>query len=91
MSEIAVKRMMMPWLQIPIIFKLSKMGKRFTECLKILHGFTNRVIAERKGLMMGQTSSSGTFSSDEDTSIGIIYIQILITFGTFVTVMFYKL
>ena len=70
MSEIAVKRVLTPWLYIKAIFNMSKYGVRHKQCLKILHGFTNRVIAERKAAMRGQVSASGAVSSDEDTSIG---------------------
>ena len=66
MSEITIKRVIQPWLSIELLFKLTKFGRRHDQCIKILHGFTNKVIAERKALMMGQTNASGTASSDED-------------------------
>jgi hypothetical protein len=44
MSEIVVHRLFHPWLHSDFIFfKLSAMGKRHDECLKVLHGFTNKV------------------------------------------------
>jgi hypothetical protein len=43
MSEIVVHRMFRPWLHPDFIFKLSAMGKRHDECLKVVHGFTNKV------------------------------------------------
>ena len=70
MSEISIKRALTPWFHIQAIFNMSKYGKRHTECLKILHGFTKKVIAERKAAMRGQVSASATVSSDEDNSIG---------------------
>jgi len=44
MSEIILHRLFHPWLHPDFIFfKLSAMGKRHDECLKVLHGFTNKV------------------------------------------------
>ena len=69
-SEISVKRMLKPLLNIQTVFKLSKLGRRHAHCLKILHGFTNKVIAERKNEILGLDTALGSLSSDEDASIG---------------------
>jgi hypothetical protein len=43
MTEIMVHRLIHPWLHSDFIFKLSATGKRHDECLKVIHGFTNKV------------------------------------------------
>jgi Cytochrome P450. len=47
-STLVLERMMRPWLWPSLIFGLTRDGKRHEENLKILHGFTRRVIEERK-------------------------------------------
>nr|QZM07473.1 cytochrome P450 monooxygenase CYP4C131 [Lasioderma serricorne] len=47
-SELALKRRDRPWLQSDFSFKLSPTGKEFEKYLSVLHGFTNKVIQERK-------------------------------------------
>ena len=65
-----MKRIVTPFLHNEFLFRLSRLGKRHDQNLKILHGFTNKVIAQRKALLMGQVNASGSLSSDEDASIG---------------------
>ncbi|KAL0134205.1 hypothetical protein PUN28_001196 [Cardiocondyla obscurior] len=48
MGKIFIYRLMRPWLTSEKIFALTPMGKRHSKYLKILHGFTEKVIAERK-------------------------------------------
>jgi hypothetical protein len=43
MSEITMGRMFQPWLHPDFIFKLSTLGRRSDQCLKVLHGFTDKV------------------------------------------------
>ncbi|KAJ9577305.1 hypothetical protein L9F63_006144, partial [Diploptera punctata] len=66
MSEIAIKRMLIPWMRFQPVFKLSKLGRRHEQCLDILHGFTKRVIKERKAQTPEHSNASRTISSDED-------------------------
>ncbi|KAG8234736.1 hypothetical protein J437_LFUL000971 [Ladona fulva] len=47
-SEIFSKRSVRPWLHPEIIFDLSPMGRRFKQCVKMLHNFTDKVIQVRK-------------------------------------------
>ncbi|PSN54059.1 hypothetical protein C0J52_03127 [Blattella germanica] len=42
MSEIIMNRLFRPWLHPDFMFKLSSIGKRHDECLRVLHGFTNQ-------------------------------------------------
>ena len=78
MSEITLQRMFTPWLHREFFFGLSELGRRHDQNLKILHGFTKRVIAEKKALLKGQDNTSGTVSSDEDASVGkwLLYHQL---------------
>ncbi|KAL6259147.1 hypothetical protein P5V15_009069 [Pogonomyrmex californicus] len=48
MGEIIMYRFLNPWLISDIIFNLTSIGRRQTKCLKILHSFTEKIIAERK-------------------------------------------
>ena len=47
-SEIAFKRFVSPWLWPERLFQLTPTGWEWQRCMKIVHGFTNRVIMERK-------------------------------------------
>ena len=70
MSEVTLMRILYPWLSADWIFKLTNLGKRQDKFLKVLHGFTNRVIAERKAAMRGDIKTSSSLSSDEDALVG---------------------
>uniref|UniRef100_UPI0005D394C3 uncharacterized LOC105432372 n=1 Tax=Pogonomyrmex barbatus TaxID=144034 RepID=UPI0005D394C3 len=48
MGNIFVYRLMRPWLAFDSIFALTPMGRKQAKCLKILHGFTEKIIAEKK-------------------------------------------
>ncbi|XP_011701424.1 PREDICTED: cytochrome P450 4C1-like [Wasmannia auropunctata] len=47
-GEILIYRLMRPWLTPKMIFSLTSMGEKHEKALKILHGFTEKIIAERK-------------------------------------------
>nr|XP_012230588.1 PREDICTED: cytochrome P450 4C1-like [Linepithema humile] len=47
-NQIIVARLARPWLYPDVIFALSSLGRRQAKNLKILHGFTEKIIAERK-------------------------------------------
>lgn len=47
-SDIVFQRQTKPWLWSDRLFNYSPLGREFNKCLKILHGFTNEVIQERK-------------------------------------------
>ncbi|XP_018393741.1 PREDICTED: cytochrome P450 4C1-like [Cyphomyrmex costatus] len=48
MSELLTYRFFRPWLHFNWIFSLTPQGRQQTKVLKILHGFAERIIAERK-------------------------------------------
>nr|P29981.1 RecName: Full=Cytochrome P450 4C1; AltName: Full=CYPIVC1 [Blaberus discoidalis]AAA27819.1 cytochrome P450 [Blaberus discoidalis] len=68
-SELTMQRSVRPWLHPKVIFDLTTMGKRYAECLRILHGFTNKVIQERKSLRQ-MTGMKPTISNEEDELLG---------------------
>jgi len=70
MSEIIVHRLVRPWLFVEWIFKLIGAKKSHDECLRVLHGFTNRVIQERKVLHAQRQNENRTSSSVEDVALG---------------------
>ena len=48
MSHIVQARQTRPWLQPDLLFNLFPYGHEQKKCLSILHGFTDKVIKERK-------------------------------------------
>nr|CAD7431983.1 unnamed protein product [Timema monikensis] len=68
-TEATFNRAISPWLHPNFIFQRTKMGRRYKECIGQLHGFTNKVIQEKKSLLAGATRTTNK-SSDEDSSIG---------------------
>ncbi|XP_025262469.1 cytochrome P450 4C1-like isoform X1 [Camponotus floridanus] len=48
MIELAFYRAFRPWFRNNMIFSLSSQGRKQKKILKILHGFTEKIIAERK-------------------------------------------
>ncbi|KAJ7382904.1 Cytochrome P450 4V2 [Desmophyllum pertusum] len=47
MTELIQMRQRSPWLWPDIVYYLTPSGREHNQCLKILHGFTNKVIDER--------------------------------------------
>ncbi|XP_059469204.1 cytochrome P450 4c3 [Neocloeon triangulifer] len=48
LGDIILTRQARIWLQNEKIFRFSKYFKKHSECIKVLHGFSNKVIQERK-------------------------------------------
>jgi hypothetical protein len=42
-SELTMQRAMRPWLHPKVFFDMTNLGKRYVQCLSVLHSFTNRV------------------------------------------------
>ncbi|XP_069699717.1 cytochrome P450 4C1-like isoform X1 [Periplaneta americana] len=70
MSELTIHRIFRPWLHNDFVFNLTEKGKRHEECLRVLHGFTKRVIQERKAQLEGDFNKSPSTSTDEDSFVG---------------------
>ncbi|WAQ96203.1 CP4C1-like protein, partial [Mya arenaria] len=45
---LTLARVRSPWLWPDFVFNLSKTGKEYAKCLRVLHGFTEKVIKERQ-------------------------------------------
>ncbi|XP_071571005.1 cytochrome P450 4C1-like isoform X2 [Temnothorax nylanderi] len=67
MGELLTYRVMRQWLHSDWIFSLTSKGREQKKMLKILHGFTKRIIAERK-LYHDRTNGQYLKSFDNDTS-----------------------
>ncbi|XP_024868675.1 cytochrome P450 4C1-like, partial [Temnothorax curvispinosus] len=67
MGELLTYRVMRQWLRSDWIFSLTSKGREQKKLLKILHGFTKRIIAERK-LYHDRTNGQYLKSFDNDTS-----------------------
>lgn len=68
-SEDTIIRATRPWLHINFIFNnFSEIGKDYRKCTSILHGFTNKVIKERKETFEKQSLKSQL--TEEDLLMG---------------------
>ncbi|XP_071570996.1 cytochrome P450 4C1-like isoform X2 [Temnothorax nylanderi] len=67
MGEFLAYRLFRQWLHSDWIFSLTSKGREQKKMLKILHGFTKRIIAERK-LYHDRTNGQYLKSFDNDTS-----------------------
>nr|AVL92833.1 CYP450 [Locusta migratoria] len=47
-AELTIRRVMSPWLLSDFVFRLSPTGKKFYRQLNVLHGFTRKVIQQKK-------------------------------------------
>ncbi|XP_024875517.1 cytochrome P450 4C1-like isoform X1 [Temnothorax curvispinosus] len=78
MGKLVTHRLTRPWLYINWIFWLSPTGREQRKILKILHGFTERIIAERKfyhdrtnGQYLKSFSNDTSAERDDAEPIGI--------------------
>ena len=58
LSELFEMRGRSPWLWPDVIYNLSPAGREFNECLRILHGFTDKVYHMAGVLQMQNFSSN---------------------------------
>ncbi|XP_018059207.1 PREDICTED: cytochrome P450 4C1-like [Atta colombica] len=66
MSELCAYRATRQWLHFDWIFSLTPKGREQAKILNILHGFTERIIAERK---LYHEQTNGQYLKNDDTSI----------------------
>ncbi|XP_047003514.1 cytochrome P450 4C1-like [Schistocerca americana] len=64
-SELTVKRMIKPWLHSDFIFKRTSTGQEYYDQLNILHGFTKKVISERKSARKANGAQPKTPQEDD--------------------------
>ncbi|GLG96599.1 Cytochrome P450 4C1, partial [Gryllus bimaculatus] len=73
-SELVVSRLMRPWLHPEFIYFKTKNGRRYQECLDILHSFTKRVIRERKEYMKENPS---ILQESDDLVLSLRYCELV--------------
>jgi cytochrome P450 len=61
-----------PVLNPDFLWKISPQGRKLNSLLKVLHGFTDRVIAERRASRKSSTSAAKGSSSDEEQRLAFI-------------------
>jgi len=78
MGQIMMYRLMRQWLRSNWVFSLMPKGRQQTEVLKILHGFTEKIIAKRKvyhehtnGRYLKSFSKDTMAETDDAENIGI--------------------
>ncbi|XP_058448438.1 cytochrome P450 4C1-like [Malaya genurostris] len=59
-SALFLQRMIRPWLYSDFIFKLSKYGRKQKEVLNIIHGYTKKVIRDRKEALQRKRVTAGS-------------------------------
>ncbi|CAL4063252.1 unnamed protein product, partial [Meganyctiphanes norvegica] len=64
-NSILQKRQFRPWLHPDILFRLSEYGVEHEKCLKVLHGFTNMAIDQRKKLFKEKKLAEKTVEDDD--------------------------
>lgn len=57
-TEISMRRFMMPWLHYDFIFNRTAMGKAYHSSLEVIQGFTLKVIKERRQQLLEEKQSS---------------------------------
>ncbi|XP_077541895.1 cytochrome P450 4c3-like [Haemaphysalis longicornis] len=67
LAELFLERAFRPLLQWNLIFQLTPMGREYNKCLKTLHSFTRKVIAERKQALR-KDIDNGLITLEEDAS-----------------------
>jgi cytochrome P450 len=75
-SELIWTRMTTPFLNPDFIWKISPQGRKLNALLKVLHGFTDRVIAERRASR--QNSSSTAAESNSGDGQGLAFLDLLL-------------
>ncbi|KAJ4433395.1 Cytochrome P450 4C1, partial [Periplaneta americana] len=79
MSELTLWRMVCPWLHPDFLFRLSSSGKKYNECLNIVHSFTNKVIRERKAdYKISLDSRNGNEDQDLGRKRRVAFLDMLI-------------
>ncbi|XP_003741915.1 cytochrome P450 4c3 [Galendromus occidentalis] len=68
-------RLARPWLKADFVFKMSKEGRKFQKSLVILHGFTRKIIRERKQKRLAQMN--GTTTDDLGIKKRVAFLDLL--------------
>lgn len=76
-SELTTQRILRPWLYPDFIYFRTHNGRRFKECVNILHSFTKKVISERK-MKKKETTSSITEEKDFGAKKRTAFLDLLL-------------
>ncbi|XP_068083527.1 uncharacterized protein [Anabrus simplex] len=69
-SELTLQRAIRPWLHPHFVFQFTERGRRYEHCLQVLHGFTNKVIQERKQSRKEAEKSSHITDNEDEEFLG---------------------
>nr|AIW79997.1 cytochrome P450 CYP4C77 [Nilaparvata lugens] len=67
-SKLTIERGIRPWLHPNFIFQRTEFGKKYENCLSILHGFTKKVISERR--LLKEQEGTKTPESEDFVAFG---------------------
>nr|CAD7452255.1 unnamed protein product [Timema tahoe] len=70
LGEELAYRMIRPWLHPDFIFLRTKRGKHFSQCLSVLHNFTDKIIQSRKVQLSDRTNMTQQDPHDESEILG---------------------
>lgn len=68
LSELFLDRLVRPWLHSDFTFKRSKYGRKHKQVLETVHGYTNKVIRDRKEVLLREKSVPGNGGSPAENS-----------------------
>ncbi|GAB6023598.1 Cytochrome P450 4GL4 [Chamberlinius hualienensis] len=64
------KRLVYPWLAFEWLFQLSSYGRSQKRCLEIVHGFSNKIIREKRAELERKKASNKTEKNNYDSDVG---------------------
>nr|CAD7568264.1 unnamed protein product [Timema californicum] len=73
LGEELAYRMIRPWLHPDFIFLRTKRGKHFSQCLSVLHKFTDKIIQSRKVQLSDRTNMTQQDPHEEGEILGEKY------------------
>lgn len=68
-GQIVQTRQVKVWYHPDVLFRLTDLYKEHQECIKVLHGFSNRVIRERKAEIAEQNNNNNNSGSVKNLNI----------------------
>lgn len=78
LSSLTITRGLRIWLHPDLIFNNSKPGKDYYENLKVVHGFTEKVIQERKQLRNSSMDASAQNENDDGSKKRQAFLDLLL-------------
>lgn len=78
MCQIVLTRALSPWHWPDFIFYRTSLGRQQRKALDVIHGLTNRVIAERKELLKNSKPEENTVEDDTGIKKRKAFLDILL-------------